>query len=83
MVQNFGQVASKTAGIKLFFTKGGKDVEVATGKIASLKPYGMTTVDLNCGQLFDAGVEYIFKVVVNPDDQQPVVLHGKLIPVKQ
>jgi len=81
-VQNFGQVASKTAGIKLFFTKGDKEVEVAAGKISSLKPYEKTTVDLNCGQLFDAGVAYIFKVVVNPDSQQPVVLHGKLTPVK-
>ena len=82
-VQNFGQVASKTAGLKVFFTKDDKEVEVAAGKISSLKPWEKTTVDLNCGQLFDAGVEYIFKVVVNPDDQQPVVLHGKLIPVKQ
>jgi len=81
-VQNFGQVASKTAGLKLFFTKGDKDVEVAAGKISSLKPWEKTTVDLNCGQLFDAGVEYLFKVVVNPEDKQSVVLHGKLTPVK-
>lgn len=81
-VQNFGQVASKSAGLKLFFTKGDKEVEVATGKIPGLKPWEKTIVDLNCGQLFDAGVAYIFKVVINTDDQQPVVLHGKLTPVK-
>jgi len=81
-VQNFGQVASKTAGLKIFFTKGDKEVEVASGKISSLKPYEKVTVDLNCGKLFDKGAEYIFKVVVNTDDQQPVVLHGKLTPVK-
>jgi len=81
-VQNFGQVASKTARLKLFFSKGDKEVEVAAGKISSLKPWEKTTVDLNCGQLFDAGVAYTFKVVVNSDDQQPVVLHGKLTPVK-
>ena len=81
-VQNFGQVASKTAGLKVFFTKGDKEVEVAAGKISSLKPYEKTIVDLNCGQLFDKGAEYVFKVVVNPEDKQPVVLHGKLTPVK-
>ncbi len=81
-VQNFGQVASKTAGLIIYFTKDDKEVEVAAGKISSLKPWEKTTVDLNCGQLFDAGVEYIFKVVVNTGDKQPVVLHGKLAPVK-
>jgi len=81
-VQNFGQVASKATKLKVFFTKGDKEVEVSAGKIPSLKPYEKTTVDLNCGQLFDAGVEYIFKVVVNPEDKRPVVLHGKLTPVK-
>ena len=81
-VQNFGQVTSKTAGLKIFFTKDDKEVEVAAGKISGLKPYEKTTVDLNCGRLFDAGVEYIFKVVVNLEDQQPVVLHGKLTPVR-
>ena len=81
-VQNFGQVASKTAKLKIFFTKDDKEVEVAAGKIPSLKPWGKTIVDLNCGKLFDAGVEYIFKVVVNSEDKQPVVLHGNLTPVK-
>ncbi len=81
-VQNLGQVASKNAGIKIFFTKDDKEVKVAAGKISSLKPYEKTTIDLNCNKLFDAGVAYIFKVVVNPEDKQPVVLHGKITPVK-
>jgi len=81
-VQNFGQIASKTTKLKVFFTKDDKEIEVSAGKIPGLKPYEKTTVDLNCGQLFDKGADYIFKVVVNPDDQQPVVLHGKLTPVK-
>ncbi|MCX6237308.1 MAG: glycoside hydrolase family protein [Bacteroidia bacterium] len=81
-VQNFGQVASKTAKLKIFFTKNDKEVEVAAGKVPGLKPYEKTTVDLKCGKLFDKGVEYIFKVIVNPGDKQPVVLHGKITPVK-
>ena len=81
-VQNFGQVASKTAKLKVIYTKDDKEVEVAAGKIPGLKPYEMTGVELTCGKLFDAGIEYIFKVIVSPDDKQPVVLHGKLTPVK-
>ena len=81
-VQNFGQVASKTAGLKVFYFKDGKEIEIAGGKISGLKPYEKTTVNLSCGKLFNKGIEYLFKVVVNPEDKHPVVLHGKLTPVK-
>jgi len=82
-VQNFGQIASKAAKLKVIYTKDDKEVEVAAGKIPGLKPYEMTGVELTCGKLFDAGIEYIFKVIVSQDDKQPVVLHGKLTPVKR
>jgi hypothetical protein len=82
-VQNFGQVASKTAKLKVIYTKDGKEIEVAAGKIPGLKPYEKMGVELTCGKLFGAGIEYIFKVIVNPDDKQPVVLHGKITPVKK
>ncbi len=81
-VQNFGQVASKKAKLKAGFIKDDKEVDVAAGTIPALKPYEKTTVELTCGNLFDKGVEYIFKVTVNPDDKQPVILHGKITPVK-
>ena len=81
-VQNFGQVASKTTKLVVSFIKNGKETEIAGGNISGLKPYEKTTINLACGQLFDKGIEYIFKVVVNPDVKQPVVLHGKLTPVK-
>jgi hypothetical protein len=81
-VQNFGQVASKKAKLKVGLIKDNKDVDVATGTIPALKPYEKTTVGLTCGNLFDKGVEYIFKVTVNTDDKRPVVLHGKITPIK-
>jgi len=81
-VQNFGQLISKTAPFKIVYTKDAKEIEVATGKIPILKPYEKTTVDLTCGKLFDAGVEYNFVVIINPDDKVPTTLHGKLTPVK-
>lgn len=81
-VQNFGQVASKTARLKIVFNKNDMEVEIATGKIPVLKPYEKTTVDLFCGTQFEAGVEYLFTVIINPDDKTSVKLHGKLIPLK-
>jgi hypothetical protein len=81
-IQNFGQIASKTANLKIFFTKDDNEIEVATGKISGLKPYEKATVKLKCGKLFDAGVEYLIKVIVISGSKQPVVLHGKITPVK-
>jgi hypothetical protein len=81
-VQNFGQVASKIARLKIVYNKNDHEVEVATGKIPVLKPYEKSTVELRCGKLFDAGAEYIFTVIIHPDAKSPVKLHGKLIPLK-
>ncbi len=81
-VQNFGQIASKTAKLKIVYTKADKEIEVASGKISGLKPYEKTTVDLNCGKLFEPGVEYNFVVTITPDDKKAGILHGKITPVK-
>ena len=81
-VQNFGQIVSKTATVKIVYTKDDKEIEVASGKIPSLKPFEKNAVYFKCANIFNKGVEYLFKVIVNPDDKQPVVLHGKITPVK-
>lgn len=81
-VQNFGQVESKAANLKIVYTKDKKDVEVATAKFSKLKPYELTNVELKCGNLFEKGVEYILKVIINPDEKPPVILNGKITPVK-
>jgi hypothetical protein len=81
-VQNFGLAPSKKARLKVVYNTDDKEVEVASGKISCLKPYEKTTVDLFCGSHFKAGVEYLFTVIINPDDKAPVKLHGKLIPLK-
>jgi len=81
-VQNLGQVASKTAQLKVTYLRGNKEIEVATGKISSLKPYEKTTVDLISAKIFEVGVERIFKVVINQKGITPSVLHGKITPLK-
>jgi len=81
-VQNFGQVDSKKANLKVTYLDGDNETVVVSGTIPALKSYEKTTVKLSCGKLFEAGKEYIFKVTVNPEAKQPVVLHGKLTPVK-
>ena len=81
-VQNFGQVASKTAQLKIVYTKNNTEIEVANCKIPSLKPYQKTTLQSTCGKIFNSGVEYNFKVIITSNNQKPGLLHGKLTPVK-
>jgi len=81
-VQNFGQVTSQTADIKIVYRKDEREVEVANGQVSKLKPFQKTNVNLTCHTLFDKDVEYDFKVIINTDDIRAVTLHGKITPVK-
>jgi hypothetical protein len=81
-IQNFGQVTSKTAKLKVAYLKENKETDLGSVKIHPLKPYEKTNVELACGKVFEKGVEYLFIVIINPDDKKPVILHGKITPVK-
>ncbi|MCF7973255.1 MAG: glycoside hydrolase family protein [Phycisphaerae bacterium] len=80
-VQNFGQVASETSDIQVVTRQGDEIVRLAAGQVPPLKPFEKTTVDLFCGKVFDAGVEYTLKTVINPNAQYPVTLERKVTPV--
>ena len=80
-VQNFGQVSSEPADIKIVYSTDSQVVEVAAGVVGSLKPFQKTTVELTCGRIFKAGIAYTLEVIINPDAQYPVTLEGKITPV--
>ncbi len=80
-VRNFGQVSSEPADIKIVHGTDDRIVEVAAGTVSSLKPFQKTTVELTCGNIFEASVAYTLKVIINPDAQYPVTLEKRLIPV--
>jgi hypothetical protein len=80
-VQNFGQVASKKANLKIVYIKDQKEVEVAAAKIPVLKPFEKTNIELKCGKLFEKGAEYNIVMIINPTEKTPVKLHGKVTPV--
>jgi hypothetical protein len=80
-VQNFGQVSSEPADIKIVYSTDDRVVEVTAGAVGSLKPFQKTTVELTCGKIFEAGVVYNLKVIINPDAQYPVTLEGQTTPL--
>jgi len=81
-VQNFGQVASKSANLKVVYLKEEKEEEVGKAKIPKLNPYQKTNVEFTCSRIFDKGVEYDLIVIINPENNNPVKLSGKVTPVK-
>jgi hypothetical protein len=80
-VQNFGQVSSEPADIEITYSTDNQAVKVAAGTVRALKPFEKTTVELTCGEIFEAGAAYALKVVINPDAKLPVVLERKVTPV--
>jgi hypothetical protein len=80
-VQNFGQVSSEPANIKIMYSTDDRVVEVAAGAVGPLKPFQKTTVELTCGKIFEAGIAYTLKVIINPNAQYPVTLEGRIGPV--
>jgi len=80
-VRNFGQVSSEPADIKIAYSTDNRVVEVAAGTVSSLKPFQKTTVELKCGNIFEALVAYTLKVIINPDAQYPVTLEKRITPV--
>ncbi len=77
-VQNFGQVSSEPVDIKIVYSTDDQIVEVAASTVPSLKPFQKTTVELTCGKIFEAGVAYTLKVIINPNAQYPVTLERRI-----
>ncbi|MCK4999134.1 MAG: glycoside hydrolase family protein [Anaerohalosphaera sp.] len=75
-VQNFGQVASKSASIKV--ESGSKTI--AEGIVPALKPFEKTNVELNCKKVFEAGASYDIKIIIKQDGQRPVTLQISMVP---
>ena len=80
-VQNFGQVSSEPADIEIVYSTDEQVAKVAAGTVRPLKPSEKTSVELTCGNIFEAGVAYDLKVIINPDAQHPVTLERQITPV--
>lgn len=81
-IENFGQVDSKETKLKISYTDHGKQIELAAGTIPPVKPFEKVELNLKSDAVFEKGKVYTFTVTINPDGNNPVHLHGKLVPVK-
>ena len=81
-VQNFGQVASTKATLKLEYEADGKQTTIGTVAVPALKPYEKTNVKLSSGKIFEQEKEYTFVVSIQSKGQKASTLTLKAVPVK-
>ncbi len=77
-VQNFGQVESMPAELKIICTVDNTEVEVAHGKVPKLKSFQKTMLKLNCASQFTKGEKCVCKVVIESEFQQHVIFSGEV-----
>jgi hypothetical protein len=79
-VQNFGQVPSTRADLKVLYREDGREVEVASGVVPPLSPFEKTSVELECGPRFAVGRPLEVTVTIHPGARRPVTLTGEIVP---
>jgi len=80
-VQNFGQVASEPVDMEIICGAEDRGAKLAAGKVPALDPFEKTTIELTCGDVFEAATAYTFTVVIDPDAPSAVTLERQITPV--
>ncbi len=73
-VQNFGQVVSLPAPLKIVHHIEGREVEIGSSKVPALAPFEKTVVEIPCANRFEPGVSYETSVMIRPNGQNPKTL---------
>jgi hypothetical protein len=70
-VQNFGQIASQTASLKMEYIKNGKNIKIGSAKISPLKSYEKTTLKLlSTNAVFEETKEYDILITISIDGKE-------------
>lgn len=81
-VENFGQVVSKPAVLKLELMQNGNRKEVGQTKLASLAPYGKVNVILSGKMNFDKGKAYDFILTIRTADDVVSTFNYQATPIE-
>lgn len=81
-VENFGQVVSKPAVLKLELMQDGNRKEVGQTKLASLAPYGKVNVILSGKMNFDKGKAYDFILTIRTADDVVSTFNYQATPIE-
>lgn len=75
-VENFGQISSKKAILKVELVNGKETVEIASVKVPGLKPFGKTTLGIKCKTIPEENAP--LKVTILYQGKEMETLNGKL-----
>ena len=79
-VQNFGQITSAKATLKLEYETDGRMTKIGSVAVPALKPYEKTSMNLSCGEIFEKGKEYTFVVTIQAKQQKLYTFTLKTVP---
>lgn len=82
IVENFGQVNSKSAVLKLESIQNEEKKEIGKVKFSSLAPYEKTTVTLSNGVEYEKGKAYNFLLTIRTADDVVSSFNFEMVPVK-
>lgn len=77
-IQNFGQVASTPAPLRIVHNADGREIEVASSQVPALAPFEKTTVQLTRGNALKPNKSSKISVIIQPNGQRPVTLQRSL-----
>lgn len=78
-VENFGQVASKSAEIKIELFRKDTSIKMAKGTVPPLESFEKSTETFHTDKEIETGVEYIVKVTLLQNDRELVIFRQKYI----
>ncbi|MCU4162500.1 glycoside hydrolase family protein [Carboxylicivirga caseinilyticus] len=76
-IENFGQVNSAKASVKVFLSNNKEMIEVATGTIPTLKPYERKTIELKTKSKQKEDDQFRYLVIINKDKKNEVTFNTK------
>jgi len=79
-VQNFGQVSSNKAKLKILNSTQNEDSIIAEGNIPALQPFEKIQLNLKCADLFKKKEKYWIEVHIEAEGQKPVSLKENMVP---
>ncbi len=81
-VQNFGQVSSQLAHLKIFAEIDNQEKEIASTSIPALKSFEKTVLELNSKEHFENGGAYNFNIIIKSDNVRDVEFKRLITPIE-
>lgn len=78
VIENFGQIASKQAEIKIELIKKNISIEIAKGTVPSLESFEKSIQTFYTEKEIERGGEYIVKVTILQNDKELVIFRQKI-----